>query len=412
MSTKTRTAKLIGWIRFLPAGDGYGIPLFKGSGNAPLTPETDDDLRITRFHEFYNEAGYTESSSLPPKFHEAKYRIGDALPIPFIIGGKASVVLAGTDPRDFLKSQGEQSRRPTIRAIVGVLTAVTEGEYRKISSEKQAAAFRLEHDEILSGEPAHSRYWIQQFKTASIALKRMSPQAREIAAIVLRRKAIAWLDKLGSKSDMRLCREVLKSSTAASVVQQREAKHFVLRLVFLKFYADRDSAALGSIAALVKEWLPEGAFTFYLEAGLWEGAHSATLKQARNIPLMFLETLNAAYSEGDLKKALSLSIGLFGSEDLPLEISRTVAALAQRAQADLTEQLKLGFPASARRRALTASQSNLARGLLKRHEEVILLYRILHGDARRTPEQLPKSIGVPQSILPELRGMVMYGPSE
>jgi nucleoside-diphosphate-sugar epimerase len=121
--TTQNQAKLHAWVRFIPAGDGFGVPVFVGLGNEILIPETDERLIITGFHPFYNEHDHVLDRDLPHKFWAKVYSVGDAVPIPYSVGGKIAVTEGRVSPSAFLKVAQEDRSNLTIQAILRILNA-------------------------------------------------------------------------------------------------------------------------------------------------------------------------------------------------------------------------------------------------------------------------------------------------
>ena len=210
MTSRIRVAHLVGWIWMLSGGDGYGVPLFKGRGNAPLTPETDDDLTITRFHEFYNEAGHRVSGQLPEGHRGRRYRVGDKVPIPFSAGGEVGVADAGMPIEAFLDAYHRSLDSPAIKNVADILRAASSGAFRKSGVERAMRRFRNEHDEVLAGEPVHSSYWLQRLERAAANLRRMPEEYRAVEREIVTERAGAWLRRFSSKSDFQMLGRLLK----------------------------------------------------------------------------------------------------------------------------------------------------------------------------------------------------------
>jgi hypothetical protein len=406
LNRSVRTARLTGWIRLLPDGDGYGIPLFKGIGNAPLTPETDDDLVIVRFHEYYNEQGYSQSSWLPGNYRDRRFRIGDPLPIPFVISNKVDVVEAGTNPAAFLSDQGNLGSTPTALALASILSDLSTGVYRRRTTERLVDAFRLEHDEVLSGEPVHSRYWVQRFKTASAALKGIPDGGDDLVKSDLRTKATAWLTHLGFKSDIRLLNDVLKAATTSGILSKQYARDMVFLVAVPKLSESRSRAGVSLVTNLVRNWLPEGMYAYYLARGVPKGAPHDVKGAIRNMPNLLMQSIFTASNVEGFKHALQICDLIYGGSRLPTEMAESIGTMLNRNNQDLQSQIRGVF----RRLSTLADpydRRHLAASLIDGHQEVVLLYRIWHEDARQSLDQLPLGLGIDARILSDLKRYTM-----
>ena len=382
--TRIRVAHLVGWIQVMPRGDGYGVPLFKGRGNAPLTPETDDDLTITRFHEFYNEAGHQVSGQLPEGHGGRRYRVGDKVPIPFTVGGQAGIVDAGTPRQAFLDAYSRCADSPAVRGVADILGAVADGEYRRASVERMARRLRLEHDEVLAGEPVHSSYWLQKLETAAANLRRMPDEYRAVEREVVSERAGAWLRRFASKSDFQLLGRLLRIVEKARFDPSRELRDQVFGTILTRLGEhSRPAKEHLRLLAAAKAWMPGGLHNYYLEHGLPEGLPQRDRDRAVDLPRFLWDVMQEDDRRGGtFDRSLAIASAIFSDGDLPIDISGTIGHMA------LNRANALGASMSAiyDRRGGTYYRYDLSRSeatdMLAENDRVISLYRILHGEDR------------------------------
>ena len=382
MRSRTRVARLVGWVRLLPNEDGYGVPVFQGRGNARLIPETDDDLVITSFDEFYNEASYDISTMLPRLDGKLRYRLGDKVPIPLCIGGVIEIVDAGQSVGAFLSAHSKVQAAPTILAVAGILNSVASGAYRAATARRIITRLRLEHDEVLSGEPAHSAYWVQKLGQAVAAVKRM-PKADQLPGRgVVAERATAWLRRFGSKSDPQMLGRLLKVAAEGGAAKNAEMQGIVFSILLSRFgggtlrgrEADR-------MLTLTRPWMPAGLYGHYLLHGVPEGLRDQDRERARDLPRFLMKVIGEEdHGQASFARSLALAGALFSDRELPVDISDTIGRMASNKAEALSESLKwaYGLPGSGNR---TPNSDEAAQLLLDNHS-VVAMYRILHGEDR------------------------------
>jgi hypothetical protein len=120
------SAKLAAWLRFVPAKDGYGLPLFSAAQNYLLLPETDNKLLITSFVPFYNEQRYTIAYDLPATATTPIYNVGDIVPIPISASGKIEVIHGNLPAEDFEQRFSSRLQASAFTGIQRLLTTANE----------------------------------------------------------------------------------------------------------------------------------------------------------------------------------------------------------------------------------------------------------------------------------------------
>ena len=350
MRRRPRSAALIGWIRLVPGGDGYGIPLFKGIGNAPaLTAETDDDLAIVSFHEFYNEADYAISYALPPGQAGSRYKISDKAPIPLVLGGEVEIVDAGVTEQSFMAAHRGSADVPAVVAVVGFLRSVASGEFRARSAERIARRLRLDHDEVLGGEPAHSAYWVQKLGLLSRAVRRMSKDERELAHAVVSERVTAWLGKFGSKSEPGMLVHFLKVVADDQGARSPAIRDAVFAAILSRFAAGSQGAKDDDrLLAVVRPWLPGGLQSHFLKHGVPGGLSREDQARVRDLPRLVLDAIDEEDAiDASFNRSLSLAKAVFANGDLPLGMSEFVHRRARDRMRGLEDAMKRAWTDSA-----------------------------------------------------------------
>lgn len=378
-----KAASLIGWIRLNPTGEGYGIPLFKGSGNAPLTPETGGDLKIVRFTEFYNEDNYSISSRLPSDHERRRYRIGDCVPIPFVIGNLLRVVDAESSSDAFIQSLGELGTSKTARSIASILQSAADGSSSRSMALRATARFKLEHDEVLSGDPAHSSYWMLRLSVAIAASKLVSIDGREDARNLILDKARSWLERFSGSGDFQMLQRLLRQVRDLGA-ESREIQNLVFTAILRRLITEnRPVGELKRLSGLSRLWIPGGLFAHYVEHGPPTGLAQSDREHVRDLADILRQAIDRDLSEpnSNLDRSLAVAAILYADRDLPSQLDDYVTHLAMSRNRELQERA-----ASLNRRLKTNPEHKVsvreAEALLRENERVIAIYRIAHGSFR------------------------------
>src|SRR4051812_40594308 len=86
--------ELSGAVQVSPKHDCLGIPTFIcHPSNSMFIPETDDRLLIQTFHAVNSDEVISTFLTPPPDVPQY-YRVGEPVPIPLWLGGRATVVLS------------------------------------------------------------------------------------------------------------------------------------------------------------------------------------------------------------------------------------------------------------------------------------------------------------------------------
>ena len=384
MRRRPLSAALVGWIRLLPGADGYGIPLFKSTGNAAMTAETDDDLVIVSFNEFYNEAGYAISHALPPGHAGRRYKAGDKVPIPLVVEGNVEVVEASVTEQSFLAAHRRSADAPAVTAVAGFLKSAASGEFRARSAERIARRLRLEHDEVLGGDPAHSAYWVQKLGLLGVAVKRMPKEERDLAHQVVSERATAWLARFGSKSEPGMLVRFLKAIADDRGARNPAIRDAVFTAVLSRFATGSSSAKDDDrLLAAARPWLPGGLHGHFLKHGFPEGLPKKEHARVRDLPRLVLEAIDEDDATDALfNRSLSLAKAVFADGDLPLDVSEFVHRRAQDRMRALRAEMKRARADGGDRPGPPSLTSEQVRHLLGENDRVVALYRILHGEDR------------------------------
>lgn len=393
MTRPQKSAKLIGWIKLIPHGEGYGIPIFKGKGNADLIPQTDDDLIITKFSEYYNESNYHIERSLPNTHENKEYNVGDNVPIPFNIKQITVIVESGTDMHLFLSRYADNHRSSVIERVAAILHATSTGEYKIRNTKIAAEIFLIDHDEVLSGEPAHSAYWVQRLGVAVRGLNLIPHKNRGIAHNLVVERASAWLKLYGSNSDLPMLLKVLKALENVEDAYWKETSEnlflSIIRRIDSRSITNKD---MSNLILKSRKWLPKGLYGFYIEHGLPEGVTRRDQEQAKDLPGLLVQMVRDDDRSGSFKRSLAAAGAIFSDSDLPSWVANIVQVLAYTKLTALHTSAGLSANPRVPSKKLIYVNPEYAKKMLKENNNIITLYRILHGQDRL--EYYPSTKGV------------------
>ncbi len=383
MTKSQKSAELSGWIRLIPNRDGYGIPIFRGKGNADLIPKTDDDLIIVKFEEYYNEDDYYIERYLPTEHQRRRYSVGDSVPIPFKIGQDTAILDSKMDVQSFLSQHIKNKSDLIIKELAKILQETATGVYRIRNTEIAAAVFRSEYDEVLSGEPAHSAYWIQRLDVAAKSLNSIPEKNRKIAESLVVERASAWLKLYSSNSDLPLLLKVVKLLENT----KDETWGEISKSIFLSILRRIDSSSVSNknmITLIIRSrrWLPEGLYGFYIKHGLPEGATKRDKEQTKDLAGTLLQIIRSDEQSRSFKRSLVVSGAIFADSDLPTWLAEIVQTMAYTKLSALHTSLGLSKNPRSISKKLIFINPQVARRVLKENDEIIMLYRILHGEDR------------------------------
>lgn len=189
-------------LRLVPGHDSIGVPVFSESGrNALYVPETDGDLRISKFLEFYNDEGYPLDGFLPKSVAGRVYRLGDPSPMPFWIDGVCQIINGDAERSDIERSYGPKAKTNDVIRDVGQLLAdARNGVFNAMLESWVARDIAVGFGDVFYEPPIHSRYWISRFAQAKDYARKLTKSPHPIDDEI-RRVANAWLRRFATKTD-------------------------------------------------------------------------------------------------------------------------------------------------------------------------------------------------------------------
>ena len=388
MSVEDQVFRLTGWIRLVP-GEGFGISLFR-SGNSLYFAETDSRLTITNFHAFYNEEGYKIEDGLPPGLRDRSYAVGDGGPIPFYEHGSFGIVDVEIGAAEILKAYGAQLDQGVVGTIARVVLEAEEGVFEKQKADREARDFERGFATVYSETPVHSRYWLEQYEAAIVALsdqregsiiwtvpqQQLSFDTEEGVPITdgnvvawerLKAIGLGWLRKFLSSSSPDLLFSFLAIEERNRIRATFEMQE-IYYLVFTSLLAKSDYRNLlrQNLTKQIKAMMPDGIYYYELERHERIRSNPDTdFARHASVPVDMLRSMALLLDEGEKKRdfqlAISMSNLLFGRGNLPPDVHGRALRIGSRL-AETIEKLK---------------KSYRGRGVVGWQKKLLLTYRAL-----------------------------------
>jgi hypothetical protein len=400
---KRSKATLTATIRLVPDVDAIGIPVFTvPDSNMMFVPETDGELRIVRFLDFFNEEGYALTFDLPPSFYRKWYSLGDPGPLPFWIDGRCHVLEGNaerTAPRALVSSL--QAGNQVVADMSRILGSARDGLYKKRAAAWKAEEIAASFGDVLYEQPVHSTYWVSRYRLAVTTARELTQPPHPIDR-KLRSKARDWLSRFGSKTDLKRLRGLLGRA--------EDAIFDAVEIQDVLFAYFTHKIATGSALQVQKEALqadfldlfPSGLYGHYVEQG-WPKVPYVYQKPRPDFLARMRNEIYESNRLQDFSRARQLSILLFGTARLPADISDLLQQFMRPRFHEFNQQLNWAFGSFFRERSNARSWADTAHDLLVQHTQLIELDSIEHGDARSNPVFVENHFGVTLDLYNRLR---------
>lgn len=319
MTDETTAYRLAGWLRLVPEGDCLGIPVFSDGSNTEFVPETDDRLRISAFHAFYNEEGYFIERRLPTEASMVGYTVGTGVPIPFARGALTIIANSGDSSGAFLEAQGHYRGDPTVKAVAQILEQSETGAF-------EAEGLARKELDLLLEEPTHSRYWIAQLKRIAQDSLPFDP----VVLATLKGAAIEWLRRFQTSGDPALLGAVMQVVEKYNLGHSGLAKetYFGVATHLLSTNNYKDLLDPG-LAMQIREAIPEGLYYYDIGSNpLRRGRRAESQSDDVNLLSHMKAIIYDGESRLDFRPALVATNMMFGREALHPDIHALAAQTA------------------------------------------------------------------------------------
>jgi len=328
---KRSLATIYGAIKVVPSVDCIGVPVFRNPGmNFDLIPEMDDDLRIVRFMDFYNEDGY-HLEEYPTSYKGKRiYSIGDPSPISFWVNGSLAVIEGDRYPEDVADLIKDANGSKVLTDIAALLRDARSGFFRERTKRWLANEVKRGFGDVLEGRPINSRYWITRYQAAVSTILKRAPEPQDDLISDLRRLAISWLGAFGTKSDMKKI-DLLLRNLDSHVMSRREAQDNIFAALIHKVAIGNVKDVYSFIVKNSVEFFslyPGGLYEYYLENGFPKVSFS--YKHDIDMIAIMKRSLQFSVAGAASKKARELSTILFGLRDAPAQLQEPLSILRRR----------------------------------------------------------------------------------
>jgi hypothetical protein len=401
---KRSKARFSHCIRLVDKVNSIGVPIFTvPNSNAMLIPETDGDLKISRFLDFYNEASYSIASDLPVSERNKWYSIGDAGPIPAWFDDECVVLPSDVtidDARKILKN------KPASNGVKGDLLKLIRNARRGVFWERQkqwqADDIAARFGDVLFGTPSHARYWVSRYRVAVRNVRALTQPPHPIDA-KLKGTALEWLRSFGSKTDAKRLTSMIGSS-ADGIFTARERQ-----TIWFSYLSNKVNA--GNISEIYEEWrsdvsqmFPQGLYGYYIENG-WPEAPFPIIRSA-DFRELIVGKLYSAERTGGFESSYRLALILFNKADAPNDVSEAAAPFLRDRIRRFHEDVDEAYQVF-RQRHNSHRWRGLAKALLVDYASIQHLDAVLHADARDLVV-VGSRHGVPTDLLTTLRQYASY----
>jgi len=393
-------AKLYGAIRLVPDVDTIGIPLFVG-GNGMFVPEMDADFRIIRFLDFLNDEGYVVDHNLPSHFQGRMFSIGSPTPLPFWYLGTSHFIEGDAESDDLISRFGKAaSENPVLKDLGGLLNDARSGHFRRRREKWTADEIAAGFGDVFSEPPVHSRYWVRRYAVA-VANARAICQPPHPIDIRLRRVALAWLQRFGSKTDFPRLLSILGKPQQGIITDKR------LKDILFAFFVHKASS--GNFYdvekyvdhSFVLEVFPFGLNYYFERRREWPKVPFAYERPDSLVRLLASE-IRQCNAARRFERAAKLTFLLYGRTQIPNYIDDITRPILNMQFNEFKQMRQAAGRIFADRRR-KSEWSETAQKLLQQYDRLMVLDGILNGDARLSKVIVDRRFGVDTYYINELR---------
>jgi hypothetical protein len=398
---KRPKVKFTGAIRLVDHVDTIGVPVFADvNGNRMFVPETDGDLRIGKFVDFYNEDGFHIDYNPPQEFRNQVFELGASVPIPFWVGGVSHVIIGDADKGVPEQIFGRKARtNPVLRDIARLLDDARSGRIQDRFDEWAAESLAAAYSDVFYEQPSRSRYWVSRYRVAVAEARKLSNPPHPVDT-KLRSVASEWLKLFGSKSDIRKLVGIL-GNPKNEIFSRRQFTDVLFAFLVNKYAANE----MGDIDVYIEESalhvvFPAGLYGHYLEHG-WPRVPFKYEQDEEFIAHAMEELVNANESQYFVRAAKVIFL-LFGRAELPNQVDELARAFLQRAGVEFRRYREDWdkVPMAYEHRLITAQE------MLRLYDEMLEIDSIMIGKERLRRKPADGRFGVGAKLLRDLKELV------
>jgi DNA-dependent RNA polymerase auxiliary subunit epsilon len=327
MTDERTLYRVAGWLRLVP-GDCVGIAVFTDGSNMQFLPETDDRLRISEFHPFFNDEGYTIERRIPPGADAAAYWVGSGVPIPFAKGGVTIIADSEGGSAAFL--EGQDRGHPTVKSVAEIIEKAETGAFEREDLARKELEFESRHSTVFLEAPVHSRYWIEYLKRAALEAVTLPEDARSLIRARLQLIIGEWIKRFRTSGDPALLAMFAQEVGSLRIVNRAYVKtiywDMATHLLASGNYKDLLAPAL---ANQIQKAIPEGLYYYELNA---RSPKRTKRTDQVTVDVDLLSHMRRLVGDGDhnldFRMALAAANLMFGREALHPDIHAQARAIA------------------------------------------------------------------------------------
>jgi hypothetical protein len=264
MTDEQAVYRLTGWLR-LVRGDCVGIAVFTDGSNMQFLPETDDRLRISGFHAFFNEEDYIIERRLPSGADTAAYSIGSGVPIPFAKGGVTFLADSEGGSDAFL--EGQDRGDPIVKSVAEIIEKAETGGFEREGIARKELEFESRHSAVFLEAPVHARYWIELLKRAAIEAVALPEHARTLVLAKLKVISGDWITRFRTSGDPALLAMFLQEVRDLRVVNRAYLKTVYYDVAAHLLASGNYKGLLApTLAKQIQMAIPEGLYYYEVNA--------------------------------------------------------------------------------------------------------------------------------------------------
>ena len=375
------------------------MPIFTvPNSNAMLIPETDGDLKISRFLDFYNEASYPIASDLPVSERNKWYSIGDAGPIPAWFDNTCVVLPSDATIDTARKLLQDQPATNGVKAdLLNLIRDARRGVFWEQQKRWQANDIAARFGDVLFGTPSHARYWVSRYRVAVRNIRAVTQPPHPIDA-KLKSTALEWLRSFGSKTDPKRLASMI-GSTVDGIFLPRERQTIWFSYLSNKVTAGNLNEIYDEWCSGVSEMFPQGLYGYYIQHG-WPEAPFPIIRSV-DFRELIINKLYSAERTGGFESSYQLALILFNNADAPDAVSDAAAPYLRDRIRLFHEDVDDAYQVF-RQRHNSHRWRGIAKQLLTDFGSIQHLDAILHADARDLVT-VDNRHGVPTDLLNTLR---------
>jgi hypothetical protein len=402
---KAMKARLSGTIKLVEGVDTIGIPVLSEiGGNRTFVPETDADLRISKFCDFYNEDGYRISNDTPADFRAVVFEEGMSVPIPFWIDGKSYIIIGDADKEETQKLFGNRAKsNPVLRDIARLLDDARSGRIQQRFDEWAAESLAASYADVFYEVPSRSRYWVSRYRVAVAEARKLATPPHPIDA-KLRTVASEWLRSFGSKTDIRKLIGIM-GNPSSELFTRRQICDVLFAFLLNRYLGGQyDDIDVYLDEPVLHGLLPAGLHGHYLEHG-WPRV-PFRYKQDRDFIKHAMDELVDANERHYYARAAKVIFLLFGRAELPPQIDEMARVYLYNDGLEFNALVRewesgvIGY---------YESRFELAKEILRVFDQMLEVDSIVTGKERLRRKPMDGRFGATTKLLNELREVTKIG---